>query len=494
MDRFVPHGLPTTSVPARRINPQRFIPKQTETPCSLADGALPQTSRSHNPCSTVDNWTRSSSSSPEAMMSCQQHPWSMEANTSEYILSPSHSPKDTLADVLSGQYVHDSEYSDWSSSLMNPNPTHAPSSHARRQPSPEWRQELHATGLVGVDRDSYGASFRSHQQRSGMAATAYPSVPPSPLLSSSGYPPSQYGRPDLSPLKPLVEHDDSRTSPDDTEEDGSADPPYSLLIYQALWSAAGRKLTLQDIYSWFEKNTTKGKDRTSKGWQNSIRHNLSMNAGFEAVREEPTPGKKAVNYWRLTEEAFANGIQSTTRYRKQANYKKALGSDPPAPQRQRSGAKGGKATKITAKFRGQLSQDESRRERYRPRLASSSTSSSSPRGHDLKDLYGQYHLPSAMPMVVPYHVAACPTAPMNRSTASSGGHHFDLGSVVGCADTPPCAPVFCDMAGPSGADCLALDPGYMGWCGSNLPHRFSHAHHGMLTGSEPSSTDLPLGV
>ena len=212
------------------------------------------------------------------MMSGQQHPWSMEANTSEYILSPSHSPKDTLADVLSGQYVHDSEHSDWSSPFMNPNPTHAPSSHARRQPSPEWPQETHVTALAGVDCDSYGASFRPYQQRSGMAAAAYPSAPPSPLLSSSGYPPSQYGRPDLSPLKPLVEHDDSRTSPDDTEEDGSADPPYSLLIYQALWSAAGRKLTLQEIYSWFEKNTTKGKDRTSKGWQNSIRHNLSMNA------------------------------------------------------------------------------------------------------------------------------------------------------------------------------------------------------------------------
>ncbi|BCR89749.1 uncharacterized protein ACHE_50947A [Aspergillus chevalieri] len=52
-----------------------------------------------------------------------------------------------------------------------------------------------------------------------------------------------------------------------------------------------------------------------------------MNAGFEAVREEPTAGKKPVKYWRLTEEAVTNSIQSTTRYRKQTNYKKWVASD-----------------------------------------------------------------------------------------------------------------------------------------------------------------------
>lgn len=63
-----------------------------------------------------------------------------------------------------------------------------------------------------------------------------------------------------------------------TDEEGNIDPPYSLLIYQALSSAPGKKLPLQGIYNWFEKNTEKGKDQNSKGWQNSIRHNLSMNA------------------------------------------------------------------------------------------------------------------------------------------------------------------------------------------------------------------------
>lgn len=62
------------------------------------------------------------------------------------------------------------------------------------------------------------------------------------------------------------------------EEDPPGDPPYSHLIYEALKGAPEKKLPLQGIYGWFQKNTSKGKDKNSKGWQNSIRHNLSMNA------------------------------------------------------------------------------------------------------------------------------------------------------------------------------------------------------------------------
>ena len=42
-------------------------------------------------------------------------------------------------------------------------------------------------------------------------------------------------------------------------------------------SAPGNKMVLKEIYEWFENHTDKAKDPKSKGWQNSIRHNLSMN-------------------------------------------------------------------------------------------------------------------------------------------------------------------------------------------------------------------------
>ena len=65
---------------------------------------------------------------------------------------------------------------------------------------------------------------------------------------------------------------------EESDEDGSSNSePYAQLIYRALKSVAGHAMVLKDLYEWFETNTDKAKDPSSKGWQNSIRHNLSMN-------------------------------------------------------------------------------------------------------------------------------------------------------------------------------------------------------------------------
>ena len=64
----------------------------------------------------------------------------------------------------------------------------------------------------------------------------------------------------------------------ESDEDGSSNSePYAQLIFRALKSAPGHKMVLKEIYEWFAKNTDKAKTSSSKGWQNSIRHNLSMN-------------------------------------------------------------------------------------------------------------------------------------------------------------------------------------------------------------------------
>lgn len=55
------------------------------------------------------------------------------------------------------------------------------------------------------------------------------------------------------------------------------DQPYAQLIYQALLQADGHTMILRDIYDWFIKYTDKPVASETKGWQNSIRHNLSMN-------------------------------------------------------------------------------------------------------------------------------------------------------------------------------------------------------------------------
>lgn len=55
------------------------------------------------------------------------------------------------------------------------------------------------------------------------------------------------------------------------------DLPYAQLIYRALMSVPDHTMSLKQIYEWIQKNTSKS-STPGRGWQNSIRHNLSMNA------------------------------------------------------------------------------------------------------------------------------------------------------------------------------------------------------------------------
>ncbi|KFA71846.1 hypothetical protein S40288_07751 [Stachybotrys chartarum IBT 40288] len=98
--------------------------------------------------------------------------------------------------------------------------------------------------------------------------------------------------------------------------DGKLEGPYANLIYQALMTRPDHSMTLQEIYQWFRDNTNKAR-KSFKGWQNSIRHNLSMNKAF--TNRDPTgpEGSKRSAEWVLEDWAVrTGGVQSTTRYRK----------------------------------------------------------------------------------------------------------------------------------------------------------------------------------
>lgn len=53
--------------------------------------------------------------------------------------------------------------------------------------------------------------------------------------------------------------------------------PYAQLIYKALMSVPSRTMILGEIYQYFRGNIPRFSKVRGKGWQNSIRHNLSMN-------------------------------------------------------------------------------------------------------------------------------------------------------------------------------------------------------------------------
>uniref|UniRef100_A0A8D0EN93 Forkhead box I2 n=1 Tax=Strix occidentalis caurina TaxID=311401 RepID=A0A8D0EN93_STROC len=87
-------------------------------------------------------------------------------------------------------------------------------------------------------------------------------------------------------------------------------PPYSYsaLIAMAIQSAPERKLTLSHIYQYVAENFPFYK-RSKAGWQNSIRHNLSLNDCFRKVPRWAGAGGKG-NYWTLDpncEKMFDNG-------------------------------------------------------------------------------------------------------------------------------------------------------------------------------------------
>ncbi|KAI5651681.1 forkhead domain-containing protein [Phthorimaea operculella] len=89
---------------------------------------------------------------------------------------------------------------------------------------------------------------------------------------------------------------------------------YAQLIVQAVASAPDKQLTLSGIYSYITKHYPYYRT-ADKGWQNSIRHNLSLNRYFIKVpRSQEEPGKGS--FWRIDAQSESKLIELAFRPRR----------------------------------------------------------------------------------------------------------------------------------------------------------------------------------
>ncbi|KAK1920311.1 hypothetical protein P3342_002607 [Pyrenophora teres f. teres] len=212
-------------------------------------------------------------------------------------------------------------------------------------------------------------------------------------------------------------------------EDDGKKPSYSyaMLIGMAILRAPSRRLTLAQIYKWISDTFAFYRNSQETGWQNSIRHNLSLSKSFsKQERPKDDPGKG--HYW-VINAGFEKQYHKVKPVRRPAHpdsFSQGYPSDLPRP-----------STSVSASFPPVSSTKgfDSSKFPDEPELPSSEATipCSDPAAHDGQDPLSMpppRQMPSSPPAA---DIHSSPPPPVSRSRSIR-------------QDTPPRAPRFLPTA------------------------------------------------
>lgn len=213
-----------------------------------------------------------------------------------------------------------------------------PHSHpAQPGPSSSVRRPAHPSSSFN-DGGANGHRVHPHSQ-AGLQVNTF-QVPGTPIRNQGMQIPTSRTKP--SPVSVggyargvMIESTESIDYSADNAKDLKPPHSYAQLIGMAILSTSEQQMTLNNIYKWIMGNYAFYRFNTG-GWQNSIRHNLSLNKAFEKIArrtDEPGKGMKWMIAPKERENFLSQGMKGCRRPNPlpSTGTRAASGSDPSSP-------------------------------------------------------------------------------------------------------------------------------------------------------------------